>query len=287
MSFFYNRMSHSSLYSDEDLDSAPLNIPPRTTASDPAANFASGKELPETNSNDDTIIIPKDMPVNIATVPIVIRPRGSSRNQEISDSGQLATGPSFIGNNRVLRPKRSDSSLKEPLSSETTSNRVWGRKNSAQSDKISETSSITRIRPRKDSIQSSASTVMMRDSRNLEHLLAIAFNETQNYSILTSGQFDEYQSEFKSLNQQIAVLQNRLTLESKLRDSLIKGEGGVWSSAQLGAAIKKVDDISMDVRNVIIKSMDIERILLKHTAALFRYHHQNSSSEVGHEIPSQ
>ncbi|KAI9351463.1 hypothetical protein BDR26DRAFT_429875 [Obelidium mucronatum] len=102
--------------------------------------------------------------------------------------------------------------------------------------------------------------------------------------MLAPDKLEERRAELAVLTQQVAALQNRLTLESKIREAavaLAKAEGGTRAQDQLESANKKVEAIASDLKNATSKMMEAERVILRHTAAVLRYSVRNSGSSSG------
>ncbi|KAJ3018355.1 UNVERIFIED_CONTAM: hypothetical protein HDU68_011210, partial [Siphonaria sp. JEL0065] len=231
---------------------------------------------------------------------VVITPRGSSRNQIAAGGGSSRSKP--------LRPRpkddpsfadtvliKSDDSAK-PNSTPQTGNRIpedsqstayepsnFARKRSEDAQSIA-SGAFERNRPRKTSAagvstgESSSSTAV--EAADPFQLLPSALSDSKSYKILPADKLEERRQEFSVFSQQASALQNRLILESKIREAAIalaKAEGGSRAQDQLEAANKKVEAIAGDLRNATSKMMEAERVILRHTAAVLRFGTCNSS----------
>ncbi|KAJ3026098.1 UNVERIFIED_CONTAM: hypothetical protein HDU68_006207 [Siphonaria sp. JEL0065] len=303
--------SYDSLYSSTDEDSP---TPAKTQPTNP--KLFAGRARVLDNFNDATIKIPKTptKPFSMESLgmasstsgsdqssAVVITPRGSSRNQIAAGGGSSRSKP--------LRPKPKDDpsfadtvlikldDSAKPTSTPQTGNRIpedsqstayepsnFARKRSEDAHSIA-SSAFERNRPRKTSAagvstgESSSSTAV--EAGDPFQLLPSALSDSKSYKILRADKLEEWKQEFSVLSQQVSALQNRLTLESKIREAAItlgKAEGGRLAQDQLEAANKKVEAIASDLRNSTSKMMEAERVILRHTAAVLRFGTRNSSS---------
>ncbi|USW52291.1 Putative up-regulated during septation protein [Septoria linicola] len=131
------------------------------------------------------------------------------------------------------------------------------------------------------------------------HLLyETALLDTQSYEILDMVQIDELKKEHTRLNSRIDAANRKLTLESKMKDaaqnlnrlpdtpqspdkdrhSLLggrnrtssnqSGHGLVQAEDELSQSIKKVDELNEQIRTLMDRRLVVERMLLRHTAAV-------------------
>ncbi|KAJ3071548.1 Acidic endochitinase [Podochytrium sp. JEL0797] len=112
-------------------------------------------------------------------------------------------------------------------------------------------------------------------------LLPSALADSKLFRILPPDKLEDHRKELSALKQQVSALKNRLTLESKIREAamvLAQAEGGTRAEGQLEASNKKVDAIARDLRSASTKLMDVERVILKHTAGVLRFGARNYGS---------
>ncbi|KAJ3416464.1 hypothetical protein HDV05_001622 [Chytridiales sp. JEL 0842] len=118
------------------------------------------------------------------------------------------------------------------------------------------------------------------DPSTVASLLSDALLESRPYRIMQPEKFEERKKEMAVLASQVSSLQNRLTLESRIRDAalnLVKtggdkngGGGSRGAQEQLASANRKVDAIATDLWKVTAKLMEVERSVLKHTGGVMR-----------------
>ena len=139
------------------------------------------------------------------------------------------------------------------------------------------------------------------DPSLLSLLLSGALNDSRQYMVLSKDVYEDKCRELAVLSSQVSSLQNRLTLESRIRDAAVSlakasaaamnahnGEnsnamgnpgGNAGSSLvdnklaaeeQVKAANRKVDAIATELWKATGKLMECERLVIKHTAAVLR-----------------
>ncbi|KAJ3112928.1 hypothetical protein HDU96_003996 [Phlyctochytrium bullatum] len=116
------------------------------------------------------------------------------------------------------------------------------------------------------------------DPAVIADMLQDALQEAKSYTIYNLDRFEEKRKEFAVLSSQVTSLQNRLTLESRIREAALaltktntdKSQARA-AQEQLATANRKVDAIATDLWKVTGKLMEVERVVLKHTAGVLRW----------------
>ncbi|KAI8835901.1 Up-regulated during septation-domain-containing protein [Chytridium lagenaria] len=139
-------------------------------------------------------------------------------------------------------------------------------------------------------VNSTSSILEQADPSTLSTMLGDALQESKTYTIYTQERFEEKKKEFAVLSSQVASLQNRLTLESRIREAALaltktntdKAQSRT-AQEQLATANRKVDAIATDLWKVTGKLMEVERVVLKHTAGVLRWGAAANKEEGGLE----
>ncbi|KAI9337120.1 Up-regulated during septation-domain-containing protein [Zopfochytrium polystomum] len=138
-------------------------------------------------------------------------------------------------------------------------------------------------RKRNGSISSSSVTAIetaIADPSAISSMLPDALNDSKSYAVLTPERIEDRRREFAVLSSQVSSLQNRLTLESRIREAALNVAKSTSpndraqakaAQEQLSAANRKVDAIATDLWKVTGKLMEVERVVLKHTAGVLRF----------------
>ncbi|KAI9330024.1 hypothetical protein DFJ73DRAFT_901050 [Zopfochytrium polystomum] len=111
-------------------------------------------------------------------------------------------------------------------------------------------------------------------------MLPDALNDSKTYPVLPPERIEDRRREFAVLSSQVSSLQNRLTLESRIREAALNLAKSTASGdraqakatqEQLSAANRKVDSIATELWKATGKLMEVERSVLKHTSAVLRF----------------
>ncbi|KAJ1567094.1 hypothetical protein HK405_007192, partial [Cladochytrium tenue] len=144
------------------------------------------------------------------------------------------------------------------------------------------TSATPRKRAGSGSSTYTAIDAVLSDPTAITLMIPDAVNDSKSFHVLVPEKIEERRREFSVLSSQVSSLQNRLSLESKIREAalnLVKStppsERAQARTAQeeLAAANRKVDTIAAELWKVTGKLMEVEKIILKHTAAILRWAH--------------
>ncbi|KAJ1545857.1 hypothetical protein HK405_007604, partial [Cladochytrium tenue] len=151
-----------------------------------------------------------------------------------------------------------------------------------------QTSTSPRKRAGSVSSSNTAAEPSVADPAAISTMLPDAISDSKGYVILTPERIEDRRREFAVLSSQVSSLQNRLTLESRIREAALNvvkstapGDKVQAKSAQeqLASANKKVDAIATDLWKVTGKLMEVERTVLKHTAGVLRWGNINSDGK--------
>jgi chromosome segregation ATPase len=125
--------------------------------------------------------------------------------------------------------------------------------------------------------ESTAAGLDLVDISTTLSILNDALSDSKTYRVLQPERIDEKKREFAVLSSQVSSLQNRLTLESRIRDAALNLTKSNTDRAQqraaqeqLASANRKVDAIATDLWKVTGKLMEVERVVLKHNGGVLR-----------------
>ncbi|KAJ3254572.1 hypothetical protein HDU77_004058 [Chytriomyces hyalinus] len=232
------------------------------------------------NINSDTIVIPRG-----AGTPLSRKSSADRLNSDTILMPRLGAGGGIYS-----RKNSEASSAQFPTREDTQSSTAYETSSSRRKlgasavDESKQSSSKGRVL-RKGSaagLSTDESETTAFDSPDPSQLIPSALSDSKQFKVLSPDKLEERRKELSTLTGQVSVLQNRLTLETKIREAALALASGTdrdaASSAQLAVANKKVDAIASDLFKACSKLMEVERVVLKHTAAVLRFAAKNASS---------
>ncbi|KAH6598286.1 hypothetical protein BASA50_003900 [Batrachochytrium salamandrivorans] len=138
---------------------------------------------------------------------------------------------------------------------------------------------LFRRNSQKTTSSSASATIDLSDPKVIQQLINIAVSDSEGFQIMQIDKIEEKRRQLLSYSSQVGSLQNKIGLESRIRDaaeSMIRS--GISDSIQLDTSrqqlvdtTRKMEDIAADTWKAVFNLVDTERTLFMHISGVLRW----------------